>query len=345
MKSILISTIGLLFSLVAPTYGASLKGQYISHSFLANNTFYFDYAKMQDLVVFGDDLSSTNTNYKNMKYDSKINGGKNWALKLADIPDHKVWLWNYAHNGAVVDFNLVGRDESDTSFLTQCDKFTETLYGKDALRNWASRTTLFAIWFGTNDLIYMNRPEGVSSTEVIDNIISTKFQKMQDLYDHGARHFLIIYVPAIEKSPLNKSNALSFGESDATYYNAKINDYSSNFSSTHPDTNILIYDADMEFKYIMENKGEFGIENITDSCEDTSSDCDNKDSTFFWSNNIQPSVRVQEALAQDIHEFLTSRQVTVIDEQYATESSASSINYRTFLFWNAIIVLLSFFLF
>ena len=33
----------------------------------------------------------------------KINGGKNWALKLIDIPDHKYWLWDYAHNGAVVD--------------------------------------------------------------------------------------------------------------------------------------------------------------------------------------------------------------------------------------------------
>jgi len=342
MKSALFSTLGLFLSLILPTYGASLKGQFISQAYLANNTFYFDYANMQDLVVFGDELSSTNTNYKNLKYDSKVNGGNNWALKLADIPDHKVWFWDYAHDGAVVDTNLVARDESNTSFITQYDKFTETLYGKDALRNWASRTTLFAIWFGTNDIIYMNRSQGISSRDVIDNILSTKFQKVQDLYEHGARHFLFIYVPTIEKSPLNKDNSLYFGYDDTTYYNTRVKNFASNFASTHPDTNVLVYDSYMEFNYIMDHKDEFGIENISDSCEDSGSNCNKKDCTYFWHDKIQPSVRVHEALAQDIHEFLTSRQVTVYDEQYA---GASSINCRTLLLWNAILVLLSFLLF
>jgi len=342
MKSALFSTLGLLLSVILPAYAASLKGQYISQSYLANNTFYFDYLNMQDLVVFGDDLSSTNTNYKNLKYDSKIFGGKNWALKLVDIPDHKVWLWNYAHDGAVVDNKLVARDEADTSFVTQYDKFTETLYGKDTLRTWASRTTLFAIWFGTNDILYMNRSQGISSNDVIDNILSTKFQKVQDLYEHGARHFLFIYVPTIEKSPLNKDNSLYFGYADTTYYNTKVKNFASNFASTHPDVNVLVYDAYMEFNYIMDHKDEFGIENITDSCEDTGSKCDKKDSTYFWHDKIRPSVRVQEAVAQDIHEFLTSRQVTVYDEQYNT---SGAVSYRTLLFWNAIFVLLSFLLF
>ncbi|OUM56137.1 carbohydrate esterase family 16 protein [Piromyces sp. E2] len=320
MKSALFSTIGLLLSVILPTYAASLKGQYISQSYLANNTFYFDYSKMQDLM--------------------KINGGKNWALKLVDIPDHKVWLWDYAHNGAVVDTDLVARDDKDASFITQYDKFVESLYGKKALRTWASKTSLFAIWFGSNDIIYMNRSQGTSSTDVIDNILSTKFQKVQELYEHGARHFLFIYVPAIERSPLNKDNSLYFANADTTYYNNKVKTFASNFASTHPDTNVLVYDAYMEYNYIMDHKDEFGIENIADSCEDTGSKCDDKDSTFFWHDKIRPSVRVQEAVAQDIHEFLTSRQVNVRDEQF---SGATSV--KSFLFWNAILVLFSFLLF
>jgi len=187
----------------------------------------------------------------------------------------------------------------------------------------------------------MNRSQGISSTDVIDNILSTKFQKVQELYEHGARHFLFIYVPNIDKSPLNKDNSLYFANSDVTYYNTKVKAFGSNFASTHPDTNVLIYDAYMEYNYIIDHKDEFGIENVADSCQDSGSKCDKKDSTYFWYDKIQPSVRVQEALAQDLHEFLTSRQVTVIDEQY----NSGAFSVKSFLFWNAILVLFSFLLF
>jgi len=343
MKSALFSTIGLfLTSLILPTFGYSLRGQDVSHSFLANNTFFFDYANMQDIVVFGDDLSAANTNYKNMKYDTKINGGRNWATKLIDIPDHKVWLWDYAHNGAVVDFNIVPRDQENTSFGTQFDKFSNSLYGTKSLRLWASRSTLFAIWFGTNDLVYMNRNQGVASNDVINNIMTSKFQKVQELYEHGARNFLFIYVPTIEKSPLNKDDSLYFGYTDATNYNTQVKNNARDFSISHPDCNVLVYDAYMEFNYIMDNKGKFGIENISDSCENSGDKCDKK-TNYFWYNNLYPTYRVQEAVGQDIHEFLTSRQVNVYDAQL--QSGASTFTFKSLFLWNAILFLSLFFLF
>jgi len=55
MKNTLISTLSLLLTslYVLPSYGSSLRGQDISHAYLTNSTFVFDYANMQDLVVFG----------------------------------------------------------------------------------------------------------------------------------------------------------------------------------------------------------------------------------------------------------------------------------------------------
>ena len=54
MKIIIFCFIGFFFStLILPVLSESLKGQFVSQSYLANNTFYFDYAKMRDIVVFG----------------------------------------------------------------------------------------------------------------------------------------------------------------------------------------------------------------------------------------------------------------------------------------------------
>jgi len=343
----LYSVLGLFSLLILPVLGRTFRGQDVSWAYLTNSTFLFDFDKMQDLVVFGDSYSTVNTNLKNMKYDSKIYGGKNWALKLVDIPDHKVWLWDFAHKGAVVDLKLVPRDEENTSFITQYDSFIENLYDKNLVRGWSSKSTLFAIWFGINDIIYMNRSPDSSSNSTIDTIINTKFQKIEDLYKHGARHFLVIYVPTIEKSPLNRGNSLSFTNPDTTYYNTQVNNHAKEFAATHPDSNVLVYDAYMEFNYIMDNRNAFGINNIVDSCVDSGADDCGKDETHFWHNDLHPSHVVQEALGQDIYEFLDSKKVvrdipTDVEgkiEGNAEASGAFTFNLKSLFLWNAIIIL------
>jgi phospholipase/lecithinase/hemolysin len=166
------------------------------------------------------------------------------------------------------------------------------------------------------------------------------FQKVNDLYEHGARHFLFIYVPTIENAPLNKNNSLNFTSSDTTYFNIQVKNNGRDFFNAHPDTNVLIYDSFMEFQYIMDNKEKFGIDNITDSCENSGNgNCGTSDETHFWHNDLHPSYRVQEALGSDIHEFLTSKQVT--RNLRAQESAAFnlSVNFKSVLLLNAILLL------
>lgn len=232
----------------------------------------------------------------------------------------------------------VPRSPDDTSFVTQYDSFIDTKYNKN--RDWSSRTTIFAIWFGTNDIIYLNRSQSNStSSETLDNVANAMFQKADDLYNHGARHFLFLYVPTIEKAPLNKDDSLSFATADTTYLNTQIKNLGKEFWNAHQDTNVLIYDTYMEFNYIMDNKEKYGIDNITDSCENSgNSNCGTSDENFFWHNDIHPSHRVHEVLANDIHNFLTSKQVT---RNLNAESAASNLNINTksLLLWNAILLL------
>ncbi|KAG4107650.1 hypothetical protein H8356DRAFT_1623987 [Neocallimastix lanati (nom. inval.)] len=347
MKNTLISTLSLLLTslYVLPSYGSSLRGQDISHAYLTNSTFVFDYANMQDLVVFGDAYSDVNLNLDNMKYDDKINGGKNWALKLVDIPDHKYWLWDFARSGAVIDQSIVPRPEEDSNFLSQFSNFYDNLYSKNTVRGWSSRSTLFAIWFGTNDIIYMNRNQGNSTNEILDSIVDSLFQKADILYNHGARHFLFIYVPTIERSPLGKNGSLNFTNSDITYFNTQVKNHGRDFFNTYPDINVLIYDAYMEFQYIMDNKEKYGIDNINDSCENSgNSNCGTTDENFFWHNDIRPSYRVHEALGRDIHDFLSSKQVTR-DLRYKDSAAFNlKINFKSLLLCNAIILLTLLFL-
>ena len=89
-------------------------------------------------------------------------------------------------------------------------------------------------------------------------------------------------------------------------FNKLLSKYVKEFQKTHKDSNIFLYDAFNEFKYIRDNYTKFGIEEVDGICPDIW----NPDETclpkekYYWANDLHPCVAVHKALSEDLYKFL-----------------------------------------
>ncbi|ORX61256.1 hypothetical protein BCR36DRAFT_315816 [Piromyces finnis] len=294
-----------LAAIVGSTFGAK-KGSESSFTYMSGTT-PFKYSEFKDIVIYGDSYTTVSTNYNTMEYTGEnLSKGKNWPQHLID-PIHPMKMWNFAANGAVVDARIVGQY---TPMTEQYSYFLKHMGKGQKFNTWKGETTLFTIWFGINDLL-SKRGTG---TSVDEQIATSMFEMIEGMYNEGGRNFMIFFVPDVSKSPLYYGN-----ETQKTYipaYNQILNKYAMMYQASHPDTNFFVYNTFSEFEYIMENKSEYGLTNITDVCQTGfgfggfqwggQSNCDEK--TYFWADNLHPSPKVHEALAYDIDKFLSTNE-------------------------------------
>ena len=148
-----------------------------------------------------------------------------------------VLTYNYAYGGATIDASLVTPYEPTVLSLTdQVNEFLDTAAGKPTSTPWTSSNSLFSIWIGINDIGNSYYLSG--DRYAFDNtLLNAEFALVQKLVcdltfhgsclshlsfvsvvrDHplhsvdylisshsntGARKFLFINVPPIDRSPL-----------------------------------------------------------------------------------------------------------------------------------------------
>jgi hypothetical protein len=296
-------------ALVSTAFGAK-KGSETSFAYMSETT-PFKYSEFKDIIIFGDSYTTVSLDFNTMTYTgSNMSGGKNWPQFLID-PIHPMKMWNFAVSGAAVDPKVVGNAQF-TPMTEQYSYFLKNMGTGKKYNTWKGETTLFAIWFGINDLGAKNR----NDSSIDERIADSMFSMVEGMYKEGARHFMFIYVPNIEKCPTYANN-----NTIKTYvpiYNNNLNKYAKNFQATHPNTNVMVYDSYTEFEYIMENKAQYGITNITGTCGGfsfggfgfggwgQSNNCDPKN--YFWADVIHPTPAVHEPLAVDMDVFLQANE-------------------------------------
>eukprot|EP00833_Pecoramyces_ruminatium_P002818 jgi/Orpsp1_1/1176850/evm.model.c7180000059258.1 len=249
-----------------------------------------------------------------MKYTGEnLSGGKNWPQFLIDM--HPMNMWNFAISGAVVDPKVVDGNAQFTPMTEQYQYFLKNMAQGKKFGNWKGDSSLFAIWFGINDIGSKRRNEGLTSSQIDEKIATSMFNMIEGMYKEGARNFMFIYVPPIEKCPVYSNGMNPNIKTDVPNYNNNLNKYAKNFQASHPDTNVFVYDSYNEFDYIMENKSKYGITNIDSTCGGgfgfgfgwgNGNNC-NSD-TYFWKDVIHPTPTVHKPLAEDMNDFLEANE-------------------------------------
>lgn len=142
---------------------------------------------------------------------------------------------------------------------------------------WKANDTLFALFPGVVDCVMMN---GIADSELLESInerlTSRLTNLMEGLYGAGARNFLLLNVP-----PLERTSQLADGEvaanirvkykSDVGTYNKRIEDVAKGLKTRRGDANVFVTDTYSLFNKALDNPKSFettnGILNTTTPCE------------------------------------------------------------------------------
>ncbi|KAK7691966.1 hypothetical protein QCA50_005371 [Cerrena zonata] len=208
-------------------------------------------------------------------------GGTNWIdLNTVQFNNSLILTYNYAYGGATIDANLVAPYTPTVLSMTdQVNQFLSTVANKPSSAPWTSGNSLFSFWIGIND------------------IGNSYYQSGSRDAATGARNFLFINVPPVDRSPLMLSQAASaqaLEKSVIDGYNSKLATRVANFKAQNAGVQTWIWDSNTAFGAILDDPKGNGFVDAT-SYGNTGD---------FWGNNYHPSSAAHSIFAKQIGQLL-----------------------------------------
>ncbi|KAI0780518.1 hypothetical protein BD413DRAFT_4268 [Trametes elegans] len=280
----------------------------------------------QYVFAFGDSYTSDGFNIS-AGVDSPVPGttwsnGPIWVQSLGDtynVTDTKVF--NLASGGATIDAALVPPySPTVLSIVDQVSQFHDILAPKPAGARWDSADSLFAIWIGINDVANSFPWTNVTSVHDFHHVLMQRlFSQVEILYQDGARSFLFLTLPPIDRTP----SVIEQGAQTVSALKPRLGDYNSQlvaavdaFAAAHPDVNrATVFDTRPLFNTLLDSPDTFGFVNVTGFCEAYMNGTPNKTtqippcapvSSYFWLSPLHPLYTVHNLLAHAISTTLST---------------------------------------
>lgn len=226
-------------------------------------------------------------------------GGQNWVDYVTTVDNTSLVLtYNLAYGGATISADLVTPYEPTVLSLTdQVNQFLTNYASKPSTTPWNSRDTLFSVWIGINDIgnsYYLSGDRDAFS----DTLLDAYFALVQQLYNTGARNFLFVNVPPIDRSPLMLAQSdwsQTTEKSVIEGFNTKLTARTASLKANHSDVTTWIWDSNAAFTAILDDPTSYGFEDAT-----TFGDAPN----IFWGNNYHPSSYAHAYFGPDVAKVL-----------------------------------------
>ncbi|KAB8298706.1 hypothetical protein EYC80_000881 [Monilinia laxa] len=266
------------------------------------------------LFSFGDSYSQTDFDITGTKpsADNPIgnpafpgdttDNGVNWIGHLVESHNSSLLLsYNFAFGGAVVDASIVAPYEDTVlTLVNQTAEFVENLSPAPSYAEWTADNSLFALWFGVNDI--GNSYWLSNETDIISAIFDSYFAQAQLLYNAGGRNFLFLTCPPVNKSPMMLAYGDSVTSSEATViaaYNAELSARVAKFNTTNTGVTTHVFDTQVPFNAALNDPKAYGATDAT---------CYNADGTScLWWNNLHPGQAIQKLIADGVAEQLSGK--------------------------------------
>ncbi|ERT09222.1 PEP-CTERM -sorting domain protein [Lyngbya aestuarii BL J] len=218
---------------------------------------------------------------------------------------------NYSFGGATSgDLNIINilRPDIPIEFpgLTQeLNYFIEPLLAQNQSAN---PDALYVVWAGANDYIF----GGVSDPTIPVNNIS---KAVHSLYDVGARNLLLLNLPSLGNTPLALNSDFQEPLNQLTAaHNFLLNSAVEGLNQSLTGVNIGLVDVNATVNSILQNPGEFGLTNGTDSWSNAVAAClevgceefPNPDEYLFW-DLIHPTTATHEIIADMAYSTVQSQ--------------------------------------
>lgn len=265
-------------------------------SVCAASTNWPGFSGLRYAFTFGDSYTTTWFNFSLLPHPSPSNplgnppypgytsaNGPNWVDYFTVQYNHSlIQTYNLAVGGASIGSGTLPPN-TPTYFTLKGqvhDIFIPGYYEDRApgAPDWNGRDSVFAIWMGINDVggSYMRGPAGPDGTDALNERIFAEYAELvDDLYNHGARNFVFLNIPAIERSPLTVGRGprdVTLQKAHVEAVNGRITDMAWRLKQKFDGVNVWVYDTHADFSKVIDNPGAFPqtsrVKNTTDVCED-----------------------------------------------------------------------------
>ncbi|QDS68385.1 hypothetical protein FKW77_010752 [Venturia effusa] len=198
--------------------------------------------------------------------------GPNWVDYLTvEYNSSNVLTYNVADGGATIDATLVKPWKPEVQSLTdQVHKRYLSKYGsKPPEAPWAPENTLFVFWIGINDV--GNSYWGQNNT-LVDQIYEKYLSLIEEVYGTGARNFLFMGVPPMQRAPLSAANkqGVEIEAKAVLDWNARLVKMSDALRAKHPDMTSLIFQTADAFNRVLDDPTSYpqtkNLKDTTDFC-------------------------------------------------------------------------------
>ncbi|KAL1895425.1 hypothetical protein Sste5346_005231 [Sporothrix stenoceras] len=271
--------------------------------------------------------------------------GPNWVDYLTvDYNASRLLTYNLAFGGATVDSDIIKpyqdsvlslKDQVHSEFLpgytshgnSDTDN-SETHPSAPNAPAWKGSDSVFAIWIGINDVgnSYSKGPEGVNGTKATNARIFDVYSGMVDLlYNAGARNFVFLTVPPVDRSPstvVYGDAAAALEKADIAAFNSLLKDgLAADLKAQHADNaNVWAIDTGVLFNTAIDNPTAYpqtaGLKNTTDFCQAYANGFSGEDkyikscgvsvNKYFWLNNLHPTTAIHKVVAEHVSNALTA---------------------------------------
>ncbi|CAJ2505488.1 Uu.00g128820.m01.CDS01 [Anthostomella pinea] len=253
--------------------------------------------------------------------------GPNWVDYLTvKYNASLLQTYNLAYGGATVASDLVAPYLPTVLSVKQQvqTEFLPGYTGSSSEASWTGADSVFAIWIGIND-VGNSYGSGASASDALNAEIFSVYSGLVDqLYDAGARNFMFIYVPPVDRSPLTVGQGASsttVEKADIASWNARVASQAAALKSNHTaDANVWTYDANKLFTDVLNNPATYpqtaGIKNTTAYCDAYMNGTDEDDTLiascgipvnqYFWLNSLHPTYPIHDVVAQQVAQGLAA---------------------------------------
>ncbi len=240
-------------------------------------------------------------------------GGDIWLDYLSDEWD--ATLDNNAIGGAMTTGHESAEIQAliDASLLPDLGLTGQVADWLDESAEYDADKTLFAIWIGGNDLLEFFRQEYYTSdpNTLVADSVGRILMQLGMLYAEGARHFLVINLPDLTKTP-------AFNTKDATIqtqvaavvagFNTALSTALSDFSTANADATVHPVDA---FAYLNSIIADDTFDNATETYLKVDDNCDwdlasfnGTHDQFLFFDCIHPTTKSHELVAAEVADII-----------------------------------------
>ncbi|KAI9669952.1 MAG: hypothetical protein M1831_006988 [Alyxoria varia] len=249
--------------------------------FAIGNSTFGGWHTLEKLFVFGDSWSAAQfdehgaqTRHGNPFGNPEPFGigdtGPLWSHFLTTAYNQSfIQTYNFARGGAVLEKSLVRKDISQEAFSFQeqiVRSFRPTYASKSTPESysWRSDTSLFALAFGVNQLAVLHKNNVATP---IKRLFTSYKAQIHDLYNAGARNFLLLNVPPFDRVLHSSNSSLTKNIND---YNHEIVSLQREMNENYKDVTTFVFDLHAFFVYLLKHSVAMPqtahLRNLTGTC-------------------------------------------------------------------------------